>query len=62
MKVKPQIAHQVPGRIRMKIPSAKGNPAMLEEIQKTFAAIPGIEEVVVNPCQQQPEIRLKPPV
>ena len=49
MKVKLQIAHQVPGRIRMKIPSAKGNPAMLEEIQQTFAAIPGLEEVVVNP-------------
>jgi cation transport ATPase len=49
MKVKLQIAHQVPGRIRMKIPSAKGNTAMLEEIQKTFSAIPGIEQVVVNP-------------
>jgi cation transport ATPase len=49
MKVKLQIAHQVPGRIRMKIPSAKGNPELLEEIQKTFSAIPGIEQVVVNP-------------
>jgi hypothetical protein len=49
MKVKLQIAHQVPGRIRMKIPSAKGNPAMLEEIQKTFSLIPGIEQVVINP-------------
>ena len=33
----------------MKIPSAKGNPELLEEIQKTFSAIPGIEEVTVNP-------------
>jgi hypothetical protein len=49
MKVKLQIAHQVPGRVRMKIPSAKGNAAMLEEIQKTFSAIPGIEQVVINP-------------
>ena len=49
MKVKLQIAHQVPGRIRMKIPSAKGNPELLEEIQKTFSVIPGIEEVRVNP-------------
>jgi cation transport ATPase len=49
MKVKLQIAHQVPGRIRMKIPSAKGNLALLEDIQKTFSAIPGIEEVRVNP-------------
>jgi hypothetical protein len=49
MKVKLQIAHQVPGRIRMKVPSAKGNPAMLEEIQKAFSAIPGIEQVAINP-------------
>jgi hypothetical protein len=49
MKVKLQIAHQVPGRIRMKVPSAKGNPAMLQEIQDAFSAIPGIEQVVVNP-------------
>jgi hypothetical protein len=48
-KVKLQIAHQVPGRIRMKIPSAKGDPALLEQIQQTFSAIPGIEQVVVNP-------------
>jgi Heavy metal associated domain 2 len=44
-----QIAHQVPGRVRMKVPSAKGNPVMLEEIQRAFSAIPGIEQVVVNP-------------
>jgi hypothetical protein len=49
MKVKLQIAHQVPGRIRMKVPSAKGDPALLEEIQEAFSAIPGIEQVVVNP-------------
>jgi len=50
MKVKLQIAHQVPGRIRMKIPSAKGDPVLLEEIQKTFSVIPGIEQVEVNPA------------
>ncbi len=33
----------------MKIPSAKGNPELLAEIQKTFSVIPGIEEVKVNP-------------
>ncbi len=49
MNVKLKIAHQVPGRIRMKVPSARGNPAQLEEIKKAFAAIPGIEEVAVNP-------------
>jgi hypothetical protein len=49
MKVKLQIAHQVPGRIRMKVPSAKGQPELLAEIQRSFGAIPGIDEVVSNP-------------
>jgi hypothetical protein len=49
MKVKAQIAHRVPGRIRMKIPSAKGDPELLAEIERSFGAIPGIEEVVINP-------------
>jgi Heavy metal associated domain 2 len=49
MKAKLQIAHQIPGRIRMKIPSAKGQPELLAEIQRSFSAIPGIEEVVINP-------------
>jgi hypothetical protein len=49
MKAKLQIAHQTPGRIRMKIASAKGQPELLAEIQRSFSAIPGIEEVAVNP-------------
>jgi hypothetical protein len=49
MKVKLQIAHQVPGRIRMKVPSAKGEPELLAEIQRSFGAIPGIDKVVINP-------------
>jgi hypothetical protein len=44
-----QIAHQVPGRIRMKIPSAKGNAELLQQISETFGVIPGIEKVTVNP-------------
>ena len=37
-KLNLQIAHQVPGRIRMKIPSAKGNPELLEEMTRSFIA------------------------
>lgn len=44
-----EIAHQVPGRIRIKIPSGKGNPELLDEIKQTFGVIPGIERIVVNP-------------
>lgn len=48
-KMKLQIAHQIPGRIRMKVPSAKDNPDLLEQIKQTFSVIPGIEQVTVNP-------------
>jgi cation transport ATPase len=33
----------------MKVPSAKGNPELLQQIAQTFAAIPGIEDITVNP-------------
>jgi hypothetical protein len=48
-KLKLSVAHQVPGRIRMKIPSAKGDSALLQTISETFAVIPGVEKVTVNP-------------
>jgi cation transport ATPase len=48
-KLKFDVAHQVPGRVRMKIPEAKGNPELLQQIAQTFAAIPGIENITVNP-------------
>jgi hypothetical protein len=48
-KLKLKIAHQVPGRIRMKLGGAKGDVAALEEIKATFSAIPGIEDVTINP-------------
>jgi Heavy metal associated domain 2 len=48
-KMNLQIAHQVPGRVRMKIPSGKGNAELLKQIGEVFGAIPGIEEVEVNP-------------
>jgi cation transport ATPase len=49
MKVKLQIAHQVPGRIRIKVPSVRRDPELLAEIERSFGAIPGIEEVMINP-------------
>jgi len=48
-KLNLHIAHQVPGRLRMKIPAGKGNPELLKQISETFGLIPGIEEITVNP-------------
>jgi hypothetical protein len=48
-KMNLKIEHQVPGRVRMKIPAGKGNPELLKQISETFAVIPGIEHVTVNP-------------
>ena len=48
-KMNLKIEHQVPGRVRMKIPAGKGNPDLLKQISETFAVIPGIEQVTVNP-------------
>ncbi len=49
-KLKLHVAHQVPGRVRMKVASAKGNPELLKQIGETFSTIPGIERVSVNPA------------
>ncbi len=48
-KARLKIAHQVPGRIRMKIPSAKGNPERLEEYKETLSLLPGIDQIEVRP-------------
>jgi hypothetical protein len=34
----------------MKIPAAKGNPELLRQISETFAAVPGIEQITINPA------------
>jgi Heavy metal associated domain 2 len=49
-KLKFDVAHQVPGRVRMKVAAAKGNPELLKQIADTFAVIPGIERITVNPA------------
>src|ERR1700761_4351885 len=43
-----QVAHQVPGRVRLKVPSVKDNPELIDQIKQMFSGIPGIEEVIVN--------------
>mgnify|MGYP000901207350 CR=1 FL=1 len=49
-KLKFNIAHQVPGRVRMRIPAGKGNLELLQQTADTFAAIPGVERITINPA------------
>jgi len=49
MKHKAELAHHVPGRLRIKIPSARGNVALLESLRTVFAGIEGIQTVNVKP-------------
>jgi heavy-metal-associated domain-containing protein len=48
MKFHLHIAHQVPGRIRIKAVSGKGNPALLDQMTQPFRTIPGVKGVAVN--------------
>ncbi|MGO9391010.1 HMA2 domain-containing protein [Rhodoblastus sp.] len=42
------VAHHTPGRVRMKIPSAKGDPEALRVIAQSFVGVAGVESVSVN--------------
>jgi hypothetical protein len=48
-KHRARIAHKVRGRIRMKIPHARGNPEILEVYRKTFLSIPGVSSITTKP-------------
>ncbi|HEY6333911.1 MAG TPA: hypothetical protein VI756_31635 [Blastocatellia bacterium] len=49
MARKAEIVHSCRGRVRMKVPAAKGDDALLEQVRQTVLAIPGVIEVTVNP-------------
>jgi Heavy metal associated domain 2 len=48
MKQRAYIAHHIPGRIRIRIPYAKGDRALLEQIRQSIAPRPGVRNVKVN--------------
>src|SRR5450432_3233243 len=49
MAHKAEIAHHVRGRIRMKIPAAKGDEVLLEQIKRALSPMPGMLDIEVNP-------------
>jgi hypothetical protein len=43
-----EVAHATRGRVRLKIPAAKRNPALLNQIKTAFEGIPGIDSIEVR--------------
>ena len=48
MRHRAHIAHHTKGRLRIRVPSAKGDPAALEQIRNALSPVSGVNEVVVN--------------
>ena len=48
-KRKARIEHKVPGRIRMKVPAAKEDPAILASYHEIFSQVPGVTQVKTRP-------------
>jgi hypothetical protein len=46
---KAEIAHHVRGRLRMKVPAAKGNAELLEQIRRELVNVPCVHSVTANP-------------
>jgi hypothetical protein len=44
-----EVAHATPGRVRLKIPAAKYNPDLLNQIKAAFAGLPGIDAIEIKP-------------
>lgn len=44
-----EIAHQMPGRVRIRIPAARDNPELLEGIRQVFADLPGLQRTRLKP-------------
>jgi hypothetical protein len=50
MALEAYIAHQIPGRVRLKIPAAKGRVDLLERIAAVLGSAGGIRSVECNPA------------
>jgi hypothetical protein len=48
MRHRAHVAHHSKGRLRIRIPSAKGNPEALEAIKRSLEPVHGVSKVTVN--------------
>ena len=60
MSNRAQIVHHIPGRIRIRLPHARGNHALLEQIKQKLSPRPGVRGVAVNPATGSIVIRYDP--
>ena len=60
MKYQVNMAHHVPGRLRIKVPTAIGDGGVLETLKHAFAGVPGIDTVVVRPSSGSLILRYDP--
>ena len=57
-----EIAHHLPGRVRLRSPSLKGALRAGEEARRYLAQIEGVTSVTVNPCAGSLLLRYDPAV
>src|SRR5450759_440693 len=48
MRHRIRTVHHINGRLRLQVPAARANPAVLEEIRKSIAGLPGVTGVHAN--------------
>jgi hypothetical protein len=44
-----EVAHHTRGRVRLRIPLARGNPRLLDQVKAAFSSVPGIDDIEVRP-------------
>lgn len=44
------VSHHIPGRMRVKLPRAKGQHLVLQDIRQLIAPMPGVQRVEINPA------------
>jgi len=49
MPLESYVHHHLPGRLRLRVPGAKGNEALLHELSSALAKAPGVSTVEYNP-------------
>ena len=54
------VTHHIPGRVRVKMPHAKGNPEMLNRVKAAISPQPGVRSVEVNPATGSVLVRYDP--